>query len=249
MNTDKLTTIRNLLAKAEDAACPAPEAEALTDLAVRLMAKYGIEQAMLDADRPTRRDAVGNRRVVCDAPYALEKAALLGGLVVALGGQAVRLADRPGRSGRLIHAFGFEGDLDRAELLYTSLLLQSGQTMRAAEANGARPDWDDVRAWRRSFLSGFTDAVIRRIQAAEREAQALAEHERASTGPSVALAVANRSAEVDRAYRETYPRVQQARRTLSGTGGGAGRRAGAAADIGGRRVGGASGRALASGQN
>ena len=47
-----LDKVRKLLAKAEDPACTPAEAEALTAKATELIAKYGIDQAVLAAQRP-----------------------------------------------------------------------------------------------------------------------------------------------------------------------------------------------------
>jgi hypothetical protein len=72
-----LDKVRKLLAKAEDPACTREEAEALTAKAAELIAKYGIDQAMLAAGGTQRPQAVGNRLVELQGPYLREKAHLL----------------------------------------------------------------------------------------------------------------------------------------------------------------------------
>lgn len=240
MSNPKLETIRNMLTKAEDPACTPLEAEALTAMAAKLMAKYGIEQAMLDAGRPAERGTVANRRIVCEAPYGMEKATMLSGLTEAMGGKAVLLSKRGGGAPLVLHVFGFESDLERAEMLYTSLLLQSVSAMVAAEYSGdaARAKaYGHVKAWRRSFLAGFASAVIGRVKAAELAArtEAHAEH---TAGPSVALVVADRSKEVAQAFADSYDRakIRTARRSLTGRGMDSGRAAGQRASLGGRAV-------------
>jgi len=57
-----LDRVRKLLAKAEDESCTPPEAEALTAKAAELMAKYGIDRALLAAVRPET-DAPASRFV------------------------------------------------------------------------------------------------------------------------------------------------------------------------------------------
>ena len=52
MQTDLLDRVRKLLAKAEDEGCTPEEAEALTAKAAGLMARYGIDRALLGALRP-----------------------------------------------------------------------------------------------------------------------------------------------------------------------------------------------------
>ena len=71
-----LARVRKLLAKAEDPACTPAEAEAFTAKATELIAKYGVDQALL-AEADPARDPVGDRVVALDPPYALDKAGLL----------------------------------------------------------------------------------------------------------------------------------------------------------------------------
>ena len=52
MQTDLLDRVRKLLAKAEDEGCTPEEAEALTAKAAELMARYGIDRALLGALHP-----------------------------------------------------------------------------------------------------------------------------------------------------------------------------------------------------
>lgn len=239
MNTAKLETIRNILTKAEDPAATPAEAEAFTELAAKLMAKYGIEEAMLAAARPETKGTPESRRIVCQAPYAMEKRGLIHVLCEAMGLRSIRMIGSGTKGTQLVYVYGFSGDLDRMEMLYTSLLLQQPAAMRAAEHT--KPYWEDVKAWRRSFLSGYASGVGVIVRRAEREAKAEAEWAPANSTPgtpSVALVVANRKAEVDRAYKLAHPSSRSSSRNLSGSGTGAGRQAGLRANIGGRSVGG-----------
>src|ERR1035437_7569358 len=59
-NNTLLERVRKLLAKAESAGTTPPEAEALTAKAAELMAKYGIDRALLAAARPET-DQPGDR--------------------------------------------------------------------------------------------------------------------------------------------------------------------------------------------
>src|SRR2546423_10085832 len=83
-----LAKVRKLLAKAENEACTPAEAEAFTVKAAELIAKYGIDRALLAETDPTS-DRVGDRVVVMDAPYARDKAALLSTVAYALRCQVV----------------------------------------------------------------------------------------------------------------------------------------------------------------
>src|ERR1700735_2749672 len=71
-----LDRVRKLLAKAEAEGVTPPEAQALTAKAAELMARYGIDRALLAAVRPET-DAPGSRLVELDNPGKRVKAQLL----------------------------------------------------------------------------------------------------------------------------------------------------------------------------
>jgi len=60
MENGLLDRVRKLLAKAEDEGCSQAEAEALTAKAAELMARYGIDRALLGALHPET-DKPGDR--------------------------------------------------------------------------------------------------------------------------------------------------------------------------------------------
>src|SRR5204862_118235 len=83
--------------------------------------------------------------VTVENPWGRVKAHLLTGLASALRCQCVLL---PARDGMAVHIFGFASDLERADLLYTSLLVQMWHGLVAAPV----PEWASrPRAWRRSW--------------------------------------------------------------------------------------------------
>ena len=89
MTTDPmLAKVRKLLAKAEDPAATAHEAEVYTAKAAQLIADYGIDRALLAAADPSR-DPVGDRVVDLDPPYAADKAELLATVATRLRCKAV----------------------------------------------------------------------------------------------------------------------------------------------------------------
>src|SRR6185312_12192993 len=134
-----LNRVRKLLAKAE----------ALTAKAAELMARYGIDRARLAATRPDT-DRPGSRIIDIDNPWAQVRAHLLAGLAGAMRCQCVLLSTT--KPGARIHVFGYASDLERADILYTSLLLQMARGLTVAVVPaGVR----SVRAWRRSWLLGF----------------------------------------------------------------------------------------------
>ena len=129
-----LAKVRKILAKAEDPATTPEEAETYTAKAAELIAAYGIDRALLAESAPET-DVVGDRVVVLDAPYALDKAGLLSGVATALRCRAVqRTRYDAGVKELSMHLFGYDSDLARAEVLYTSLLLQASSQVRRSFA-------------------------------------------------------------------------------------------------------------------
>jgi hypothetical protein len=233
-----LDRVRKLLAKAEDESVTPPEAQALTAKAAELMAKYGIDRALLAAVRPET-DAPSSRMVDIDNPWGRVKAHLLCGLGSALRCQCIMLTTKTGLK---IHVFGYASDIERTDVLYTSVLIQMWHGLAGARV----PEWSrSVRAWRRSWLLGFAAAVIARVQTAEAAAQAQAERA-APAGQSsrTALVLADRSLVIRRNVAAAYPLTRTSRMTYTGTGYGAGYAKGQQADIGMRRVARPRGRSL-----
>src|ERR1700683_4323411 len=81
---------RSLLAKAEAEGVTPPEAEALTAKAAELMARYGIDRALLAAAQP-QTDQPANRKIDIPNPWAQVKAHLLSGLAAVLRCSCVQL--------------------------------------------------------------------------------------------------------------------------------------------------------------
>jgi hypothetical protein len=238
-----LDRVRKLLAKAEAEGVTTAEAEALTAKAAELMAKYGIDRALLAARRPET-DRPGNRIVQLYNPWARVQAHLLCGLAAALRCQCILL---PSPAGQRVHVFGYASDIERADLLYTSVLVQmwhglvAAQIPVATEAGGS----GGVRAWRRSWLLGFATAVIGRVRAAEQRAEQSAAAPGRGAGHA-ALVLADRAVVIRQHVAHAYPQTRTARMTYSGSGYGAGYAQGNRADIGSGRVAGQPARALTS---
>jgi hypothetical protein len=224
-----LDRVRKLLAKAEAEGVTPPEAEALTAKAAELMARYGIDRALLAASRPDT-DKPDSRVVDIANPWAQVRAHLLAGLAGAMRCQCVLLST--GRPGARVHVFGYASDLERADILYTSLLLQMARGLTAATV----PDGvGSPRAWRRSWLLGFVTAVITRVKSAEERAATGTEAD-SQSGPGTALILADRAAVVRRQLEAAYPSTRRTRITYSGRGYRAGYAQGERADIGQARL-------------
>lgn len=240
-NTDGLLAkVRALLAKAEGTDND-HEAEAYNAKARDLIARYGIEAAMLAATSPDT-DKISDLVIRIGRPYARDKADLLwavSGPLRCHGLRRHRYDPNTGQYEMQMHLFGYQSDLERCQILYTSLLLQA-QRFLAAEPV---PPFDHPAAFRRTWYQGFSAGVRARVARAERHAQVQAEPGQPTAGddgPSVALVLAGRAALVDQAASAAYPKAAKARpRELSGRGLYLGLDAAKRADIGTTRIGGA----------
>ena len=221
MSEPLLARVRKLLAMAEDPACTPGEAEAFTAKAAELIAKYGIDQAMLAVTDPAA-DPVGDRVVTLDAPYAREKAGLLAAVAAPMRCRVVHLERRSlARS----HLFGHAADLERVELLFTSLLVQAAHGL----AGSPVPWGEHAAAYRRSWMVGYTQAISTRLWDAERSA--------AAETPGAELVLVDRTDLVERRRDETYPNLARMRpRRLQGSGLYRGYQAGQNAHLGGGEV-------------
>src|SRR5205823_2822332 len=153
MSIDKFATVRKLLAKAERASTAA-ESEIYTAKAVELMARHGIDAALLAATAP-HRDEIGPLRIAMQDPYSAGKARLLGWTAAALRCRWVLHGAWAGKVAA-VTVFGHASDRERVEVLYTSLLLQA-----TTQLVRVRPPWpgESVPAYRRSWLEGFSAQI------------------------------------------------------------------------------------------
>ena len=237
MDTKLLNRVRALLAKAENTEFP-QEAETLTAKAHELMARHGIEQAHLAAQGRVN-DEIKVLRVDMTGSYTTRKAQLLSAIAAACRCKSIRYSAP--KSSITIYAMviGYQADLDRVELLYTSLLLQA-----AGQIRHQRPghlDGSSVVAYRSAWFAGFASEVGRRLRQIEADAITTATAQGAQYGPkSTELVLVDRMAKVEQAYDEHFPDAKTAKpRSVNRDGFYAGRDAGQRADLGQTRVGGA----------
>jgi len=222
-----LRRIRALLAKAESTEYP-DEAEALTAKAQELMTRHAVDAVLLDPGGTPHRADVTTRRVHVDDPYVRAKTQLLGAVADANG---VRLVWYPELG--IANLVGIPADLDAVELLFTSLLLQVGQALGAAERTAGRRS--AARSFRRAFLLGYAGRIRERLTSArERATRAAA----AEQGVDLLPVLRSRQEAVDDAFTELFPRVRSTRSRSSTDAGGweAGRAAADSADVGSRRA-------------
>lgn len=225
-----LAKIRALLALAENEAATKAEAETFMAKATELMAKYGISRALLDDAKPTPAIAA-DKIFTVEAPYAENKAQMLYHVAEALGCKGVHLGRGPNSTIR-IHLFGMDSDLERAELLFTSLLLQLTRFITSDFAADPRARLSP-RKWRADYMRGFTATVVSRITKAESAAKTEAQ-QHAPAGVSVALVLVKRTDIVTKAFADRYPNTRKRTGRIGvGSGYGHGKAAGHRADLGG----------------
>lgn len=225
----QLERVRRLLALAENAGSE-HEAELAQGKAMEAMAKYGIDQAMLAAAGKVK-DEVILRRITIRNPYSDSKASMLGWLAMAMRCEAVLIRDPGGRSTGAVDVVGYESDIDRVEILFTSLLLQAtGQVIHVTP-----PYWENVSTarFRKNWFYAFAIAATKRVKALEERAAAntetvVVDEEETST----ALVLVDRKAQVDRTFHSYFPNLGKRKQVKLGAGAAEGMRAGQKADLG-----------------
>ncbi|MFJ7212223.1 DUF2786 domain-containing protein [Amycolatopsis sp. NPDC098790] len=208
----QLERIRKLLAKAEDPAVTEAEAEAYNKKAAELVARYGIDQAMLAASGASS-DDIGTLKIPMNDPYSRDKASLLTSVAYPL--RCRTLLHRYGQKVDSVTVFGYRSDLGRVELLFTSLLLQASTQLTRVRPDGFFPG-ESLAAYRRTWLHGFARAVHERLTQAEQEAVRTA---MPGAGKSAELVVRDRAQMVQHAFDAEYGDLRSAApRRLSGSG-------------------------------
>ena len=193
-----LSRVRALLAKAESTTFEA-EAEAFTAAAQALMARHNIDAAVLAAEHATD-DTPEARRIGVDNPYESAKMSLLDAVATANRCRAVW-----SRELGFATTFGFAGDLDAVEMLFTSLLVQATTAMTSA---GSRTDWHGrsrTRSFRQAFLVAYAGRIGERLQEVTRGEVAEAQASDRARGRELAPLLAARSEQVDSAVEAMFP--------------------------------------------
>ncbi len=217
-----LDKIRKLLAKANANGVTDAEAELFTAKAAALAAKYGIDQAVAAGSAIDGEEMVLKEYEVCEA-YAKMHATLLYRIAESLRCKSLMTSEG-------VTVIGYLSDIERAELLYTSISLQMASGA-VRVATGRRQAW----------MQGFILAIQERLEAAEAKARDDSDRESGGTGTSVVLA--SRELAVRNAFRAEFPHTTHGRRVHADM---AGYAAGQRANLGGTSVGTGGRAALAS---
>lgn len=223
-NAALLAKIRALLAKAESTEFT-EEADAFTLKASELMTRHRIDRAAVDSRHAgTRKSGIVSRRIWLEDPYLRAKGLLLSIVADANGCSSVRFD-----LGFSI-VVGRREDIDFAEVLFTSLLVQATRQMTIAGTVAPRR----TSAFRRSFLLAFATRIEERLKAANR---AMTDAATGEIGDSFLPVLARQREEVEDAIDRMVGR-KNLRKTRFSASDGAGWRAGTTAadlaDIGAR---------------
>jgi Protein of unknown function (DUF2786) len=208
--------IRLLLAKAEAEGVTPQERDALNAKAAELAAKHGINIAMAASSRPGS-DELMIKEFEIDGDFREEQATLMYYVLEGHGSKCVL-------TGAGVSAVGHESDIERGELLLTSLLLQ----MHSSVLNECPGTSVTARA---AWMVGFAQAIKDRLAAAALKARMEAEGEHGSS--HVALVLQSREVAVKAAFAEEFPAATRGRGRRADMGG---YRAGQRATMGGSSV-------------
>lgn len=227
-NDRMLRRVRRLLDLAENAAATEGERDAAMAAATEMMAKYGIDQAMANARGQIREEIIAHK-ISVDNPYTYEKACLAGYIGDALNCQVV--SHRFGATYSGVTVIGYQNDVARMEMLYTSLLLQVTRQIMNVRPEYGWPTPSETTQYRKNWFMGFAVRVGQRVLAAEVRAARRFEDDHTGSGTALVLADRKTQAEI---FRDTLFTDLEAVKRRHRRGGGVreGARAGQVADIG-----------------
>lgn len=228
--TDKWTdVVSKLIAKASDPATPEVERAALMDKAYYLMAKFNIEEDMLNFGLEKPEEAI-RRNINVIPPYVEPKRRLLNSAAVLFGCRTVQDFNK-------VMIFGFERDQDNTVLLYGSIVVQLLDGVERA-IKTERPKGMHGKTFNHAWTIGFADMVHERVVAMKKQAHA--DVQANTEGNGMELVLVDKQNKISKLILTEVGRTHTIRnfhaRLDSGVYG-AGRAAGAQADLGQTRIG------------
>lgn len=227
--------IAKLLAKAEKTT--PEEAAALTEAAERMMLKYGIEQAIINAKRAGKQHAVDEKmmRVIVSYTGVYAKAMRMAMIAAVDAFNTVKIVVDSSKKTKteFLWLLGYESDVEQMKVLVTSLQLQC---ISALSTWAKKADFTGMTAMekykaRRTFIVAFGDGVATRIRTARRS---VIQESAASGAPGVELALRDRRSAVDDWMNQQFnlQAGKATRMSFDYTGYGAGHTAGKNANTG-----------------
>jgi hypothetical protein len=215
MSEKKIDLIAQMLAKAESTT--PEEAEALTLAATKLMQKYLIDQATIDARRAKKGEAteeIVQETLSFTGAYRGEMLHLCSQVVRGLG--TLKALQYTGGKGKVFvfYLIGFKSDVEQAKLLINSLQLQAAVAVRAwwkdNKADYAFVSSYDQEKARRNFVHGFGSGAGTRLYLQHKE---VVQESKAGTE----LVLVNRMERVND-YYDAIPTRKGRARTATGSG-------------------------------
>lgn len=223
--------ILQLLAKAESTEYPA-EAEAFQEHAERLMVRYGIDMAQLDAEAGKRgemREAMVERRYTLRGTY--RRVESLGLTAVARAFKSVVVLEQAGKNTLSLYLIGAESDVEQITRLFDSLRAQVKHALSVWWLQQQRMHWlttAEKGRERRQFHLGFYAGATGRVEAVYGAEVAAAE-------AGTELVLVAREGRAKEYTRELYPELKTSLPSRLAHGSAdaqrAGKRAGLAADV------------------
>lgn len=222
-----LERVRKLFAKAESVA-GTPEAEALLERAYALLAKYGVDEALARTGPGGLSGEVIVLDYVVTGRYQPDQIGLVAAMAAAMHCRSVTSTRADGT--RVMYVVGVRRHVERIGMLagaLTGVMLAAAGRQRPAAGVPAV-------SHRKSFMTGFSFEVGRRLTAAEQGAVA-------GSGDAIGAGLVLRSdaQRADEGLRERFPSaVRGVRRRVGTSGIEEGRRVGGSVDLGQQRFGG-----------
>jgi uncharacterized protein DUF2786 len=195
------TRIRGLLSKAESSDF-AEEADAFMTKAQQLMTRYRVDRTMVeDGAGEGGASQVDARRVWLEEPYLGAKSLLLANVAGANRCRAV--VDREFGFSTLV---GYPGDLDAADLLFTSLLVQATRRITALGDDPNSGRRSRRPSYRRSFLVAYAGRIGLRLCEANEAATVAADE---ALGNRLLPVLAHREEELDAAVGTLFGQLKK----------------------------------------
>ncbi len=217
-----LKLITKLLAKAENTPFPA-EAQTFQEHAERLMVRYGIEQASIDAEAGKAgkpQEPMVERRFELHGQYRVGLAR--GFSLIAMAFNTVRVLQSTTSATKTMYLIGAESDVAQILRLFASLQMQLESAMQVwwlAYPYKPYLSPHEKTLERRQFQLGFLSTVADRIEAIHSSEAAAAE-------PGTGVVLAGRRQRADEHLQMLYPSVRSTRRQALSAGSSAAHAAG-----------------------
>jgi hypothetical protein len=210
--------IQKLLRKAEDKACPEPERDTCIRMAQKLMQRWAIDDAMLAAASPNRKDDILiNEEAVIVGIYRFPLSKLswytmLNNNIktVLLGGDNPRkIGERLFKQTEVYMMVGYQSDIHRFRMMETSLHIQcltdESIWWRQNESEYAHLTASKQHQVRRGFMFGFASGAHKKMQEGREAAKAEATKQH---GTGMELVLVSREEKVGNKLAELFPHTR-----------------------------------------